>query len=131
MNYATVQDIIDSGRALTADEMKIAETKIVEASAMIRRKAKSHKLDFDKMIMNDTDLGTVARSVVTSCVIRYLNDKKNEPAMTQMSQSAGGYSISGTFAAAGSRVSIWKAEWQLLGLGQVVGTLELFGNDAD
>lgn len=47
--------------------------------------------------------------------------------MTQMSQSAGGYSISGTYAASGARVSIWESEWKLLGLkGQRIGTIDFF-----
>ena len=40
-DYAEAQDIIDSGRNLSADEMNIAKKKISEASAMIRMKAKA------------------------------------------------------------------------------------------
>lgn len=127
MDYATTQDIIDSGRTLTATEITIAGKKISEASAMIRLKAKNQGRDFEEMLAEDSDLSIVAKSVVTSCVIRYLNDKKNEPAMSQMSQSVGGYSFSGTFASSGSRVSIWDSEWKLLGLKrQTVGTLEMY-----
>lgn len=52
--------------------------------------------------------------------------------MSQISQSAGGYSFSGTYAAAGARVSIWDSEWKLLGLKrQHYGVLEMYkdGND--
>lgn len=132
-NYATTQDIIDSGRTLTADEMQIAEKKIAEASAMIRLKAKSIGKDFEKMMENNADLEVVANSVVVSCVIRYLNDSKTQPAMSQFSQSAGGYTISGTYAASGARVSIWDNEWKILGLKrQQIGALEVFnyGNDS-
>lgn len=126
-NYATVQDIMDSGRQLSADEMTIAENKISEASAMIRLKAKAIGKDFNLLISEDDDLKAVAKSVVVSTVIRYLNDSKTEPAMSQFSQSAGGYSISGTYAAAGARVSIWDSEWKLLGLKrQRFGVLEMY-----
>lgn len=127
VDYATVQDIIDSGRKLSADETAIANKKISEACAMIRLRAKSIGKDFDFMIAKDTDLETVAKSVVVSCIIRYLNDSKTEPAVSQFSQSAGGYSISGTYAATGARVSIWDSEWKLLGLKrQQYGTLEMY-----
>lgn len=126
-DYATTQNVIDSGRALSAAEVSIASAKISEASAMIRLKAKKLGKDFDAMVTNDSDLALVAKSVVCSCVIRYLNDSKTEPAMNQFSQSAGGYSISGTYAASGARVSIWDSEWKLLGLkGQHYGTLEMY-----
>lgn len=131
-DYATVQDIIDSGRKLSADEMTIAGTKISEASAMIRMRAKNCGKDFEKMIEANEDLLIVAKSVVVSCIIRYLNDSKTEPAMSQFSQAAGGYSISGTYAASGARVSIWDSEWKLLGLKrQTIGTLEVFGYGND
>lgn len=128
--YATAQDIIDSGRTLSSQEMDIASAKIAEASAMIRLRAKALNKDFDKMISDNADLGTVAKSIIVSCVIRYLNDSKTEPAMSQVSQSAGGYSFSGTYAAAGARVSIWDSEWKLLGLKrQQYGTLEMYDYD--
>lgn len=55
MEYATVQNIIDSGRKLSADEITIAENKISEASAMIRLKAKAIGKDFDLLISEDDD----------------------------------------------------------------------------
>lgn len=126
-DYATVQDIIDSGRALSADELNIAKKKIAEASSMIRLKAKAVGKNFDLMIADDDDLASVTKSVVVSCIIRYLNDSKTDPAISQFSQSAGGYSMSATYAAAGARVSIWDSEWKLLGLKrQQFGTLEMY-----
>lgn len=126
-DYATVQDIIDSGRALSADELNIAKKKIAEASSMIRLKAKAVGKNFDLMIADDEDLASVTKSVVVSCIIRYLNDSKTDPAISQFSQSAGGYSMSATYAAAGARVSIWDSEWKLLGLKrQQFGTLEMY-----
>lgn len=126
-DYATVQDIINSGRALSADELNIAKTKIAEASSMIRLKAKAVGKNFDLMIADDEDLASVTKSVVVSCIIRYLNDSKTDPAISQFSQSAGGYSMSATYAAAGARVSIWDSEWKLLGLKrQQFGTLEMY-----
>lgn len=127
INYATVQDVIDSGRSLTAEEMEIANKKIAEASSIIRLRAKALGKDFDSMVTDNEDLAVVANSVVVSCVIRYLNDSKTDPAVSQFSQAAGGYSFSGTYAAAGARVSIWDSEWKILGLkGQKIGTLEMY-----
>ena len=126
-DYAEAQDIIDSGRNLSADEMNIAKKKISEASAMIRMKAKAQGKDFDKMQEENEDLVIVAKSIVVSCVIRYLNDSKTDPAVTQFSQAAAGYSISGTYAASGARVSIWDSEWKMLGLKrQHIGSLEMY-----
>lgn len=125
--YATTQDIIDSGRAMSADELVTASKKLEEASSMIRLRAKSIGKDFDAMIAESVDLAIVAKSVVVSCIIRYLNDSKTDPALSQFSQAAGGYSFSGTYASSGARVSIWDSEWKLLGLKiQKVGTLEMY-----
>lgn len=127
MDYASTTDIIESGRTMTADELNVAANKIPEACAMIRLRAKSLGKDFDALVEADSDLALVAKSVVVSCITRYLNDSKTDPAMTQFSQAAGGYSISGTYAASGQRVSIWDSEWKLLGLkGQHYGSLEVF-----
>lgn len=132
MIYATTDDVIASGRTLSATELNIASAKLEEASAMIRAKAKAIGKDFEEMIADDEDLLIIAKSVVVSCVIRYLNDNKNEPAMTQMSQSVGGYSISGTYAASGARVSIWDSEWKLLGLKrQRIGVIDFYGNQGN
>ena len=133
-DYAEAQDIIDSGRNLSADEMNIAKKKISEASAMIRMKARGNVMydeltqsDIDKMQEENEDLVIVAKSIVVSCVIRYLNDSKTDPAVTQFSQAAAGYSISGTYAASGARVSIWDSEWKMLGLKrQHIGSLEMY-----
>lgn len=76
MNYAVVEDIIESGRSLSAEEMNIAKRKITEASAMIRARARQLGKDFDTMIAQNVDLLTIANSVVCSTVIRYLNDSK-------------------------------------------------------
>lgn len=127
MEYATTDDIINSGRSMTADELTIASKKIAEASAMIRMRAKSQGKDFDKLVAEDGDLAIVANSVVVSTVIRYLNESKTDPAVTQFSQAAGGYSFSGTYAASGARVSIWETEWKMLGLKkQKMGFVEMF-----
>lgn len=115
--YCTISDInILWKRTLKESEQDKAETLINIVSASLRSEAKKVGKDLDKMIEDDPDLLLIAKDITVSVVGRYLDDTSTGPAMSQMSQSAGGYSVSGTYLVPGGGIFIKKSELARLGL---------------
>lgn len=128
--FATIQDIIDLFRALTPDEMKRAESLLPIVSDSIRQEALKVGKDMDKMLAEGKVLENVVKSVTVDVTARALMTSTNSEPMSQMSQSALGYSVSGTFLVPGGGLFIKKSELSRLGLRrQRYGVLELYGND--
>ena len=131
-DFATLQDVIDLFRPLTADETAKVEKLLPRVSDALRVKAKAVNKDLDQMIIDDPNLASVATMVTVSIVGRVLRqDTEGEP-LSQFSQSAMGYSFSGTPIMAGGGVSaaILKNDLKALGLRcQTYGALEIYGND--
>ena len=117
INYATTSDVITLWRSLSESELALVEELIQIVSAEIRERAKQRGRDFDTMLDDDPDLAEVAKSVVVDVVRRYINDNTTEqPSMSQMSQSAGGYSVSGTFLVPGGGLFLKNTELARLGI---------------
>lgn len=96
--YATIADFAALWRPLTDAETVKVNALIPIVCAEIRTRAKNAGRDFDEMLREDSDLKTIAASVVVDVVRRYINDSSSEaPSMSQMSQAVGGYSVSGTY----------------------------------
>lgn len=124
-NYATVNDVIALWRVLSASEAELVSALLPIVSAEIREKAKATGRDFDAMLAEDDDLAEIAKSVTVDVVKRYINDSVDSPSMSQMSQSAGGYSVSGTFLVPGGGLFLKKSELARLGLKrQLYGVIE-------
>lgn len=116
-NYATVNDVIALWRSLTADETNTVEFLLPIVAAELRSKAKQRGRDLDAMIDEDADLALVAKSVVVDIVKRYINDNAVDgQSMSQMTQSALGYSVTGTFLTPGGGLFIKESELKRLGL---------------
>ncbi len=128
-SYATISDVELYWRNLTESEQTTATQMIADASAKIRLRASARGKNFDEMILANTDLQDVAKTVVVKCVINAMKVVEAVPA-TQFSESAGGYSISGTYYAPGGGLTISKKDWAELGLGsQSYGGLDIYGVD--
>ena len=128
--FATVQDVIDLFRPLTPDEMKRAEALLPIVSDSIRQEALKVGNDMDKMLADGKILENVVKSVTVDVTARVLMTSTNSEPMSQMSQSALGYSVSGTFLVPGGGLFIKKSELSRLGLRrQRYGVMELYGND--
>lgn len=128
--FATIQDIIDLFRALTPDETKRAESLLPIVSDSIRQEALKVGKDMDKMLAEGKVLENVVKSVTVDVTARVLMTSTNSEPMSQMSQSALGYSVSGTFLVPGGGLFIKKSELSRLGLRrQRYGVMELYGND--
>lgn len=130
MAYATTDDIIALYRPLKPEELSKAEALIPIVEDELRQKAKNVGKDLDYMLMNGEVLPNVVKSVVVDVVARALMTPTNDAPMTQMSQSALGYSVSGTFLVPGGGLFVKKSELERLGLRrQKIGVVEIYGND--
>ena len=124
--YATIDDVIKLWRSMTPEEIERAKQLIPIICASLRQEAKKVHKDLDAMIVADEDLALVAKSVTVDVVARTLMTSTNTEPMTQMSQSALGYSVSGTYLVPGGGIFIKKAELARLGLRkQRLGAIDL------
>ncbi len=128
--FVTIDDIIKLFRPLSNDEMIKAEALIPIVSDSIRQEARNIGKDIDQMLESGALLKSVLVSVVVDVIGRTLmTSTKNEP-MTQMSESALGYSVSGTFLVPGGGLFIKRSELARLGLRrQRYGVIDPYGND--
>lgn len=131
MEYATVNDVIELYRPLTEEEADRAAALIPLVCARLRLEAKKAGKDLDAMASADEDLAMAAKGVTVDVVARTLMTPTSSVggfgAMSQMSQSAGGYSVSGTFINPGGGIFIKKAELAALGIRrQQIGVLEFY-----
>lgn len=129
-DFATIEDITILWRSLTASESERATALLPVVSDSLRYEAKKVGKDLDKMIEENPLLANVAKSVTVDVVARTLMTSTNTEPMSQFSQSALGYSVSGTYLVPGGGLFIKKSELARLGLRrQRIGAINLNGND--
>lgn len=119
MNYATTSDVTALWRTMSASEKERCEALIPVICASLRTEAKKVGKDLDSMVEGNEDLGLVAKSVVVDVVARTLMTSTDQEPMSQYSESALGYSASGTFLVPGGGLFIKKSELDRLGLKKV------------
>lgn len=128
MDYATVDDMTLLWRPMTEAEQVRAAALLPIICASLRSEAAKVGKDLDAMVAASTDLAAVAKSVTVDVVARTLMTATDGEPMTQTTQSAGGYSASGTFLVPGGGLFIKKSELARLGLRrQRLGGIELYG----
>lgn len=103
--FATVEDIQTLWRPLTADEQTRAEALLPLVSDEIRVLGKNVGKDIDKAIEDDSTYGSVVKIVTVDVVSRILRQSTQGDAMTQESQSALGYTWSGSYAVPGGGIA--------------------------
>jgi len=131
--FATVTDITTLWRPLTASETTRAEALLPLVSDEIRVIAHSVGKDIDQMISVSEPYASVVKVVTVDVVSRILRQSMDGDAMTQESQSALGYSWSGTYAVPGGGIAnaIMKNDLRKLGLlVQQMGSVYLWQLDA-
>lgn len=126
-DFATLNDVIQLWRPLTSDELTKANALLPMISNCLRYEAEKVGKDLDAMVEADDNLSSVAKSVTIDVLRRYINDNSvDSVSMSQMSQSAGGYSVSGTYLVQGGGLFIKKTELARLGLRrQKIGIIDL------
>lgn len=130
MAYATVNDVIALFRALTPEEQMRVTSLLPIVEDELRQRAHDVGKDLDNMIDNGDVLPNVVKSVVVDVVARALMTPTNDAPMSQYSESALGYTVSGTFLVPGGGLFVKKSELERLGLRrQRIGVIELYGED--
>ncbi len=114
--FATIQDIQTLWRELDADETVRAKALLPIVSDSLRYEASKVGKDLDQMIATNDYLANVAKSVTVDVVGRVLMTSTDSEPTTQFSQSALGYTVSGTYLVPGGGIFIKKSELARLGL---------------
>lgn len=126
--FATVDDLTRLWRPMTSEEQTRAEALLEVISASLRVEADKVGKDLDAMVAEDDNLAAVAMSVTVDVAARTLMTSTNQEPMTQLSQTAGPYSTSGTFLVPGGGLFIKRSELARLGLRrQKCGVMEIYG----
>lgn len=129
-DFATLADVATLWRPLNDAEQSRAAQLIPLVCDSLRVEAEQVGRDLDQMLRASAALQNVARSVVVDVVARTLMTSTDLEPMTQFSQSAGGYSASGTFLVPGGGLFIKKSELARLGLRrQRFGVIEPYASD--
>ena len=115
-DYATVTDVINLKRPLTADEQTRAGYLIPIISNLIRVEAQRTGRDYDEMIAATPILADVAKSVVCDVVIRELNTPDNQLPVASYSEAAGGVSQSYSLPNSSGAIKLWPSDMKALGL---------------
>lgn len=127
--FATIEDVKKLFRPLSPSEEEKANALLPVVSDSIRQEAMKVGKDIDKMILEGKLLENVLKSVTVDVVARALMTSTNSEPMTQMSQSALGYSYSGSYLVPGGGLFIKKSELARLGLRrQRYGVIEFYGD---
>ena len=131
-NFATIEDIRKLWRALTPEEEERASALLQKVSSILRSEADKVGKDLDLMIQQKPYLADVATSVTVDVVARALSTPTNQEPVSQFTESAMGYSYSGTYLVPGGGVFIKKAELARLGLKrQKMGGMKLWGDSEE
>lgn len=128
--FATLEDITNLWRDLKSEEIEKAGNLLEIVSNSLRYEATKVGKNLDEMIEQNEALASVAKSVTVDVVARTLLTSTESEPMTQFSQSALGYSVTGTYLVPGGGLFIKKSELSRLGLRrQKVGVMDIYGLD--
>lgn len=126
--YATVSEVEVFYKKLDADEYEKCCALLKALSDDLRWKAIQCGKNLDTMIENGLPL-SVVKEVLIGAAIRFMRQNMNGEAMTQMTQSALGYSVSGTYAVPGGGIgnAFLRSDYKRLGLNkQRIGVLDFY-----
>ena len=128
MTFATLEDMTILWRAMTPSEEKRADALLKIVSDSLRVEASKVGKNLDNMVESDEAYASVVKSVTIDVVARTLMTSTNSEPLSQMSQSALGYTVSGTYLVPGGGLFIKKTELARLGLRrQRIGVIDLYG----
>ena len=125
-NFATVEDVMNLYGPLNADQIAKVEQLLSYTSSYFRTLAKEYGRDLNQEVIDDEDMNNNAKLATCNVVIRELD--KGNSSLSQESQSALGYTWSGTYVNTGGGLSILNKDLKLLGLNrQRIGMVDIYG----
>lgn len=114
-DFATTEDLEILWRTLKPGEEERAKSLLEVVSNSLRVEAKKYNKDLDKMVEDDA-YASVVKSVTVDVVARTLMTSTDQEPMTQASETAMGYSWSGSYLVPGGGLFIKNSELTKLGL---------------
>ena len=125
-NFATVEDVMNLYGPLNADQIAKVEQLLSYTSSYFRTLTKGYGRDLNQEVIDDEDMKNNAKLATCNVVIRELD--KGNSSLSQESQSALGYTWSGTYVNTGGGLSILNKDLKLLGLNrQRIGMVDIYG----
>lgn len=126
-NFATIEDLENLWRVLKPTERERAQNLLETVSDSLRVEANKVGKDLDAMVAESVSYANVAKSVTVDVVARTLMTATDQEPMTQVTESALGYSYSGSFLVPGGGLFIKDSELKRLGLKrQRYGVMNLY-----
>ncbi|MBR5909041.1 MAG: hypothetical protein IKZ66_03585 [Schwartzia sp.] len=128
--FATIEEVaLFTGRTYTTVEGSRISFLLPIVSDALRYEAKKVGKDLDQMMDDDNTYASLVKAVTIDVVVRILRQNLDSEPMTQESQSALGYSWSGTYAIPGGGINgaIMRNDLKRLGLRkQRYGSIDLW-----
>lgn len=126
--FASIDDIITLWRQLKPDEVDKATKLLDVVSDSLRYEAMKVSKNLDEMAAESAVYSNVLKSVTVDVIARTLMTATDQEPMMQSSESALGYSFSGTYLVPGGGLFIKRSELARLGLRrQRIGIIETYG----
>ena len=128
--FATLDDVNSLWRQLKVEEQERAKKLLVVVSDSLRMEADKVGKNLDEMLASNPDyFASVVTSVTVDIVARTLMTSTDQEPMTQRTESALGYSFSGSYLVPGGGLFIKNSELSRLGLKkQRYGVIDFYGD---
>lgn len=105
-DYATLEDVLTlSGANYTQAQQDRIEALLPLVSDLIREEGTNYGVDVDAKVADNSAYASVVKLVTVDVVVRGMRQSTDGEPMSQMSESALGYSVSGTYAVPGGGLS--------------------------
>lgn len=129
-DFATTKDLETLWRPLKETEKDRAAALLTVVSDSLRVEADKVNKSLDDMILETPSFASVVKSVVVDVVARTLMTSTDQEPMTQYSEGALGYTVSGSYLVPGGGLFIKNAELVRLGLKrQRYGVIDFYVED--
>lgn len=126
--FATVEELQMLWRELKNSELERAMKLLEVVSDTLRVEANRTGKNIDNMMLENPSYTNVVKSVTVDVVARTLMTSTDQEPMTQYSEGALGYQVSGSYLVPGGGLFIKNAELARLGLRrQRIGGLDFYG----
>lgn len=133
--FATIEELITlSGASYTTEQLTRAEALLPLVSDLIRAEGEKCGVDVDGRIAESSTYASTVKLVTCDVISRAMRQSTKGDSLSQESQSALGYTWSGTYAIPGGGVamSLMNNEKKLLGFKrQKYGVIELWDGSQD
>jgi len=127
--YASIEDYEKVYNIILNNEQQKRLLVLIElASSLLREEANKRKINLSAVINSSDDKANVAKMVVLACVHRVMSkDDEQDMPLEQFSQSALGYTFSGTYVNPGDDLYYLKNELKRMGIiKQRYGAMEIY-----